>query len=132
MNTFFRHLFRFLITFPSCALSFHLNFYVLHYFFFPLRSWSRSHICLLFSYIFRSLRFLLLLSWQTLPKRMRILFAVRFFFFFIRIEFEFYLLQKINGLYRCHNPHKIHSFHFSTVVLFSFAIFTPASRTLMM
>lgn len=28
------------------------------------------------------------------------------FSLFIRIEFEFYLLQKINGLYRCHNSHK--------------------------
>lgn len=44
-----------------------------------------------------------------------------FFLRFIRIEFEFYLLQKINGLYRCHNPHKILSFTFQRSHFFFFS-----------
>lgn len=96
------------------ALSFHLNFYVLHY------SLVYETVCFsslpFFSFAFRSICTLI-------SNRMRIFlffcrFILRLSVFILRIEFEFYLLRKINGLYRCHNSHKILSIHFSTVALF--------------
>lgn len=118
MNIYFtRHLFCFLIAFPSCAVVsseflcltlFACMCVFLRCLFFPTISsqYVRFYrtVCGLFSLF-------LLLPFHSLA-----------LVFILRIEFEFYLLRKINGLYRCHNSHKILSIHFSTVALFPLPI----------